>query len=131
MRERWERQMRKGVSQEKEIRKGGNTIFCWHHTVSEERSRNDLCMASETVSCLIRKHLQMIYMILWALIDFPGGSDSKASVYNAGDLVSIPGLGRSPGEVNGNRLQYYCLENPMERKIESNRSEKMIIAFKY
>ena len=46
---------------------------------------------------------------------FPGGSDSKASVYNAGDLGSIPGLGRSTGEGNGNPLQYYCLENPMDR----------------
>ena len=47
--------------------------------------------------------------------DFPGGSDGKASVYNAGDPGSIPGLGRSPGEGNGNPLQYYCLENPMDR----------------
>ena len=45
---------------------------------------------------------------------FPGGSDSKASVYNAGDPVSIPGLGRSPGERNGSPLQYSCLENPMD-----------------
>ena len=47
--------------------------------------------------------------------DFPGGSDGKESVYNAGDPGSIPGLGRSPGEGNGNPLQYYCLENPMDR----------------
>ena len=47
--------------------------------------------------------------------DFPGGSDGKASVYNAGDPGSSPGLGRSPGEGNGNQLQYYCLENPMDR----------------
>ena len=46
--------------------------------------------------------------------DFPGGSDSKASAYNAGDQGSIPGLGRSPGEGNGNPLQYSCLENPMD-----------------
>ena len=45
-------------------------------------------------------------------VDFPGGSDTKMSVYNAGDLGSIPGLGRSPGEGNGNPLQYHCLENP-------------------
>ena len=45
---------------------------------------------------------------------FPGGSDSKASVYNAGELGSIPGSGRSPGEGNGNPLQYSCLENPMD-----------------
>ena len=45
---------------------------------------------------------------------FPGGSDGKASVCNAGDLGSIPGLGRSPGEGNGNPIQYSCLENPMD-----------------
>ena len=39
----------------------------------------------------------------------------KASAYNAGNLSSIPGLGRSPGEGNGNALQYSCLENPMDR----------------
>ena len=46
--------------------------------------------------------------------DFPGGSDGKASAYNAGDLGSIPESGRSPGEGNGNSLQYSCLENPMD-----------------
>ena len=46
--------------------------------------------------------------------DFPGGSDGKASAYNAGDSGLIPGLGRSPGEGNGNPLQYSCLENPMD-----------------
>ena len=50
-------------------------------------------------------------------IDFPGGSDSKASVYNEGDLGSIPGSGRSPAEGNGNPLQYSCLENPMNRSL--------------
>ena len=45
---------------------------------------------------------------------FPGGSKSKESACNAGDLGSIPGLGRSPGEGNDNPLQYSCLENPME-----------------
>ena len=42
-------------------------------------------------------------------------SFSKASACNAGDTGSIPGLGRSPGEGNGNPLQYPCLENPMDR----------------
>ena len=46
---------------------------------------------------------------------FPGGSDSTASGYNAGDLGSIPGSGRSSGEGNGTPLQYSCLENPMDR----------------
>ena len=46
---------------------------------------------------------------------FPGGSDGKASAYNAGDLGLIPGLGRSSGEGNGNPLQYSCLENSMDQ----------------
>ena len=48
------------------------------------------------------------------VLDFPGGSESKVSAYNEGDLVSIPGWGRFPGEGNGNPLQYSCLENPMD-----------------
>ena len=54
----------------------------------------------------------VVYAVLWG---FPGGSDSKESACNAGDLSSIPGFGRSPGEGNGNPLQYSCLENPMDR----------------
>ena len=46
---------------------------------------------------------------------FPGGSDGKESACNAGDPGSVPGLARSSGEVNGNPLQYSCLENPMDR----------------
>ena len=45
-------------------------------------------------------------------VGFPGGSDDKESTCNVGDLGSIPGLGRSPGEGHGNLLQYSCLENP-------------------
>ena len=48
---------------------------------------------------------------------FPGGSDGKASAYNAGDPGSIPGSGRSSGEGNGRPLQYSCLENPMDRGV--------------
>ena len=61
-------------------------------------------------------------------IHLPRGSDGKASVYNAGDLDSIPGSGRSPGEGNGNPLQYYCLENPMDRgawKVQSMGSQRV------
>ena len=47
----------------------------------------------------------------------PGGSVGKESTCNAGDLGLIPGLGRYPGEVNGNPLQYSCLENFMDRGI--------------
>ena len=49
-----------------------------------------------------------------SLRSFPGGSDGKAPACNAGDLGSIPGLGRSPGEGNGNPHQYSYLENPMD-----------------
>ena len=45
-------------------------------------------------------------------MNFPSGSDGKASASNVGDPGSIPGLGRFPGEGNGNPLQYSCLENP-------------------
>ena len=56
--------------------------------------------------------------LCWQLIDhgdFPRGSVVKNSPANAGDTGSIPGSGRSPGEGNGNPLQYSCLGNPMDR----------------
>ena len=51
-------------------------------------------------------------------------SDSKESACNAGDPGSIPGLGRSPGEKNGNPLQYYCLDKPWSSK-ESGMAEQL------
>ena len=48
------------------------------------------------------------------IMGFPGGSGGKASACNAGDMGLIPGSGRSPGEGNGNPLQYSCLENSMD-----------------
>ena len=60
-------------------------------------------------------------MSLWHILTddnyFPGVSDSKESAYNAGDLGLIPGFGRSPGEGNGNPLQYSCLKNAMDRGV--------------
>ena len=53
-----------------------------------------------------------IYPACWG---FPCSSVGKESACNVGNLGSIPGLGRSPGEGNGNPLQYACLENPMDR----------------
>ena len=47
--------------------------------------------------------------------DLPGGSVVKNPPAKAGDVDSVPGLGRSPGEGNGNPLQYSCLENPLDR----------------
>ena len=49
------------------------------------------------------------------MLGFPGGSDNKETIYNAGDPGSVLGLERSPGEENGNPLQYSCLGNPMDR----------------
>ena len=57
------------------------------------------------------KQILGIYYILWGL---PGGSAVKNSPARAGDRDSVAGLGRSPGEGNGNPLQYSCLENPMD-----------------
>ena len=63
----------------------------------------------------------MIYSLISEQLHFlslnlcPGGSDGKASARSAGDPGLISGLGRSPGEGNGNPLQYACLENPMDR----------------
>ena len=59
-----------------------------------------------------------IFLILLMIVSlkqgFPGGSDSKEPAYKVGDLGLIPGLGKSPGERNGNPLQYSCLENSMD-----------------
>ena len=67
------------------------------------KGRELLVCDSEVISCLFSRSE-----------DFPGGSDGKASAYDAAGLGSIPGLGRSPGERNGNPLQYSCLENPRD-----------------
>ena len=64
-----------------------------------------LCCIFETDSIINQLYFNM---------GFPGGPEVKASACNAGDLGSIPGSGISPGEGNGNPLQYSCLENPMD-----------------
>ena len=55
---------------------------------------------------------------LEGITGFPGGSDGVESICSVGDLGSIPGLGRSPGEGHGNPLQYSCLENSMEKALQ-------------
>ena len=49
------------------------------------------------------------------MLGFPGDLDGKESACNVGDPDLIPGLGRSPGVANGNPLQYFCLENSVDR----------------
>ena len=86
------------------------SAFSWQNSVS-------LCPAS---FCTLRPNLLLLQVFLdfltFAFQGFPGGSQVKASASNVGDLGSIPGSGRSPGEGNGNPLQYSCLENPMDRE---------------
>ena len=68
--------------------------------------------SSISVSNISEKEIDSTYS---SIKGFPGGSDGKASACNAGDLGLIPGSGRSPGEGNGNPLQYFCLENSIDR----------------
>ena len=79
------------------------------HELHPQRKRKILKDISHTLSLYLDLSLLL-------MVDFPGGSDGKASAYNAGDPGSIPGSGRSPEEGNGNPLQYSCLENPMDRR---------------
>ena len=62
------------------------------------------------------KKFLTLYEVLIQL-GFPSGSAVKNPPVSAGDLGSVPGLGRSPGEGNGNPLLYSCLENPMDRRV--------------
>ena len=66
-------------------------------------------------SYLFRYINMSIKYILYNFLGFSCSSVGKESVCNAGDVSSIPGSGRSPGEENGNPLQYSCLGNPMDR----------------
>ena len=63
----------------------------------------------ENIQILLEKNWFFIWVYTLQIL---GGSDSKESPCNVGNLGWIPGLGRSPGEGNGNPLQYSCLENP-------------------
>ena len=74
------------------------------------------CIVLEFLSLFIFVFLSFFFLIfIFTLFYFTtGGSEVKVSASNEGDLGSIPGSGRSPGEGNGNPLQYSCLENPMD-----------------
>ena len=74
-------------------------------------------MRSQENGITMKKQINLFFkkMCVLEIKGFPGGSEGKESAYNSGDLISIPGLGRSPGEGNGYPLQYSCLKNPMDR----------------
>ena len=106
-------------------RKVLSPLISWFHFVFQEPKYFPLLFSFSFHHSIAKWHFsllfisspQMLYILthscplFFFLIDFPGGSDGKASAYNAGDPGSIPGLGRSSGEGNGNPLQYFCLEN--------------------
>ena len=78
-------------------------------------------MRSQENCITMKKQINLFFkkMCVLEIKGFPGGSEGKESAYNSGDLISIPGLGRSPGEGNGYPLQYSCLENlPGQRSLE-------------
>ena len=84
------------------------------------KKRKDLCrkkpgkwQTHDKLLNFISDHEMLIKAMVYSVLGFPGGSEVKASARDVGDLGSIPGSGRSPGEENGNLLQYSCLENPM------------------
>ena len=105
------------------------TSFMQIHIRETERVRDEEKVLEWNTEKETRTHCIMsCYLSKWAAIGvftenlflswrwgFPGGSDGKEASCNAGDLGSIPGLGRSPGEGKGNPLQYSCLENPIDR----------------
>ena len=68
---------------------------------------------NKSVDQIWMKTIEVIYTMFKG---FPSSSDGKASDCNAGDMGSIPGLGKSPGEGSGNPHKYPCLENPMNRR---------------
>ena len=85
---------------------------CRHHVILLQwRSLNEDKKCVYITLTPVRINGKFLPFSLWHF----GGSDNKESAWNAGDPGSIPGLGRSPGEGNGNPLQYSCLENSMDR----------------
>ena len=90
---------------EENRRRGGDSLQAFQKGIKLIQSRSGKVRDQQ----MIPTKDQMLY-----ILGFPGGSDGKASVCNAGDPGLIPGLGRSPGEGNGSPLQYSCLENRMD-----------------
>ena len=108
------------------VRGRGPFFFFFHFSEEIEKLNNVIKIILLIFIFIIKQwHLKFFCSIrIWvwqflhfrkSALGFPGGADSKESARNAGDLCSLPGLGSSPGRENGNPLQYYCLENSMDR----------------
>ena len=115
-----------------------SVIFFTNHTLGIVSKKVPLCQSSSSLLLLASRSFTVLCFTFRLKIDFeliflksvksvsrfiflhaniqPRSSVSKESDCNAGDLGSVPGLGRSPGEGNGNPLQYSCLENPINKE---------------
>ena len=83
--------------------------------MSEKCSASVILLKNPFYKSIFKKYWgQTVQWRIKLSLGFPGGSEVKVSACNAGNLGSIPGSGRSPGEGNGKPLQYSCLENPMD-----------------
>ena len=91
-------------------------LNCWLHWVIAVLWAFSSCR--ERGSSLLRPLIAVASLVGC----FPGGSDGKVSACNVGDRGSIPGLGRSPGEGNGNPLQYSCWRIPWTEKTDELQS---------
>ena len=105
-----------------------------HHVLSIFPASTWFCNGKERLPSWVHSFIHNVHLvnIHWASATwgFPGGSVVKNLPSNAGDAGSIPGSGRSPGEGNGNPLQYSCLGNPMDRGVggfQSMGSQKSVL----
>ena len=107
-------------------------VVLWNQRDFKTNLTGLLWIRASLVAQLVKNPPAMQETWIWSLVwedqGFPGGLAGKASTCNAGDLGSIPESGRSPGEGNGNPLQYSCLENPMDRGAweESDVTERIL-----
>ena len=90
----------------------GLMLCCRHLETLNNAGTRDLAFSVCTGPCQLGSLFDCGICVICCVL--PGGSDGKKSACSAGDLGSVPGLGRSPEEGNGNPLQYSCLENPMD-----------------
>ena len=94
-----------------------SSILAWKIPWMEETGQLQSWVAELDMTERLHFHFDSVILLFTLiLLGFPGGSEGKVSACKAGDLASIPGSGRSPGEGNGNPVQYSCLENPMDRE---------------
>ena len=86
-------------------------MFCKYFYYSV--SLNSIFLRADVFNCDEIKLINF-FILQFTILGFPGASEVIVSAWNVGDSGLIPESGRSPGEGNGNPLQYSCLENPME-----------------